>query len=564
MVGKATVCEERYVLRPASKIDRTSNHIPENRTPSRLRHSVAAMTVATLLAISMAFVLVTLPTNTAAESHDPIYIWGDSDFEDGISISGVRSGSGVEGDPYIISDWEIVIVTEVVDEHGIVIRDTDKHFVIRNVTVSQTGYHATRNYDGIQLWNANNGTVENCTLTGWLIHGIRTQGSNDVSIMNNTVSVESSLADNRYGIQVYSSPSVNITVEGNDVTTCDYGIAVEWADDVTIKNNNVSSVSDGGILIRNSEDATVWNNTMTGCGIGLWVGTQAESNSHLIPQNNTVNGLPIHYVKDDTDVAYDGESVGQLIFANCVGVTVSDMSFSECDVGIQVCYCEDVSLSAVTVADTLHNGVSVYYTDDFNMTDSAISECGRNGLELWSGIGFTVAGCTIESNAGSGMYIAYSRQVNVTLCNISYNDNSPFSCGIDYRVMNTAIDVQSIITYNEFRENYEGVALTQCRGVMVHHNNFVDNTVQAEDSETNLNQWDNGTEGNYWSDYSGVDVSPHDGIGDTPYDVDADTVDRYPLYEYTPIPEFSDVIIPVIALMMIFGFLHAKRNRRDA
>jgi parallel beta-helix repeat protein len=501
---------------------------------------------------------VTLPTNTAAESHNPIYIWGDSQFEGSISTSGVRSGDGTEGDPYIISDWEIVIETEVNYDHGVVIRDTEKHFIIRNVTVSGTSYNKDYNYNGIYLWNADNGTVENCTLTGWLEMGIYTTGSNDVLIRNNTVSVEPSSLSDRWGIQVYSLPCVNITVDGNNVTSSNYGVAVYHADDVVIKNNRVSGVSDGGMLLWSAEEATVWNNTMTGCGIDLWVSTLAESNSHIIPQNNTVNGLSVHYIHDETDVAYDGESVGQLIFANCVGVTVSDMSFSECDVGIQAYYCEDVSLSEVTVTDTLYNGVTVGYTDEFNMTDSAISGCGRNGLELWDGAGFIVSGCTIESNQVSGIYIAYSERVNVTLCSISYHDNV-LSYGIDYRKMNTAIDLQSTITYNELRENTLGVSLSGCRGVTIHHNNFIDNTEQASDSETDLNQWDDGSEGNYWSDYSGED-SPPDGIGDTAYDIDGNTYDNYPLMEVHVIPEFGHVLIPVIIIIVMFGILLRKRN----
>ena len=557
MAEKVNVDEERYASSHVSKIDRTSDHIPRNRKSSRLWHSAAAMTVASSLAISIAFVLVTLPANTTAEPHDPIYISGNSGFEDVISVSGVRSGTGVEGDPYIISDWEIIIVTEVVDEHGVWIRDTDKHFVIRNVTVTQTSYHATRNYNGIYLLNADNGTVEDCTLTGWLKKGIYTTGSTEVLIRNNTVSIEAGPSNDRNGIDVYSSPSVNVTVDGNNVTSGNYGIYVWYADDITVKNNRVSSVTDGGIVIYYSEDATVWNNTMTGCGIDLWIGSLAESNTHLIPQNNTVNGLPVHYIKDDTGILYDGDTVGQLIFANCVDISVSDMSFSDCDVGIQIYFCEGVSLDSVTVADTLYNGVTVMYTDDFEMTGSTISGCGRVGVELWSGVGLTVAGCTIESNLNNGMSITFSRQVNVTLCNISYNDNA-MSCGIDYRVLNTAIDLQSTITYNEFRGNYMGVALSGCKGVTIHHNNFVDNTVQAGDTETNFNQWDDGAEGNYWSDYSGLDVSPPFGIGDTPYDIDGDTYDNYPLMDVHVIPEFGTLVVPVIVILGLFVLLYRK------
>jgi hypothetical protein len=53
------------------------------------------------------------------------------------------------------------------------------------------------------------------------------------------------------------------------------------------------------------------------------------------------------------------------------------------------------------------------------------------------------------------------------------------------------------------------------------------------------NKWDNGypSGGNYWSDYNGTDlysgpyqnVTGSDGIGDTPYVIDANNTDHYPL-----------------------------------
>jgi parallel beta-helix repeat protein len=51
----------------------------------------------------------------------------------------------------------------------------------------------------------------------------------------------------------------------------------------------------------------------------------------------------------------------------------------------------------------------------------------------------------------------------------------------------------------------------------VFHNNFIDNKQQGLDwNWLGTNQWDKDGEGNYWSDYNGIDWT-FDGIGDSPY-----------------------------------------------
>ena len=69
-----------------------------------------------------------------------------------------------------------------------------------------------------------------------------------------------------------------------------------------------------------------------------------------------------------------------------------------------------------------------------------------------------------------------------------------------------------------------------CSGVNTfYHNNFV-NVYWSKNLTSTSIIWDNGVEGNYWNDYQGTD-SNHDGLGDTPHQIDANKQDRYPLME---------------------------------
>ena len=63
--------------------------------------------------------------------HAPIYIDGNADFSDG-DDDGVSnpSAAGTESDPYIIENWDI----NTSSANGIEIRNTDKYFIIRDLT----------------------------------------------------------------------------------------------------------------------------------------------------------------------------------------------------------------------------------------------------------------------------------------------------------------------------------------------------------------------------------------------------------------------------------------------
>jgi parallel beta-helix repeat protein len=94
----------------------------------------------------------------------------------------------------------------------------------------------------------------------------------------------------------------------------------------------------------------------------------------------------------------------------------------------------------------------------------------------------------------------------------------------------------------------------------IYHNNFINNTQQVYIRTPGyVNYWDDGypSGGNYWSDYTGVDLfsGPYqnetgsDGIGDTPCVIDENNVDHYPLmnpYNITlPIPPVISATVDI-------------------
>jgi len=93
-----------------------------------------------------------------------------------------------------------------------------------------------------------------------------------------------------------------------------------------------------------------------------------------------------------------------------------------------------------------------------------------------------------------------------------------------------------------------------------HHNTIMSNAHNIQFTGYNQwNFWDNGIEGNYWSDYNGTDNNG-DGIGDTPYIIDENNQDNYPLMEPVIIPEFPSWIILPLLLVATLLILICKQR----
>jgi len=132
-----------------------------------------------------------------------------------------------------------------------------------------------------------------------------------------------------------------------------------------------------------------------------------------------------------------------------------------------------------------------------------------------------VNGCVIRDNSIVnnliGIKLIYSDGNTIEGNLITDNE---YGIRLDYSDDNTFVanNVKSNTVY--------GIFLRDSNGNVGYHNNFIDNLPQAYDNTANA--WDYGSKGNYWSDYTGQDLD-NNGIGDTPYVIDSNSKDNYPL-----------------------------------
>lgn len=179
-------------------------------------------------------------------------------------------------------------------------------------------------------------------------------------------------------------------------------------------------------------------------------------------------------------------------------VTIKNLIITGGDMGIVLDRC-----SNITISDNVITGTKV-----------AVPELqATGGIFIWAGNSNIISGNRIENNI-VGIRLGYGTKGN-------------------------------IIVGNNITSNKYGIQLWEASNNTFHHNLFINNTVQVYDASVvsphymspSVNTWDNGVEGNYWSDYNGTDNN-RDCIGDTPYVIDENNQDNYPLMK-TEIPPFQ-------------------------
>jgi parallel beta-helix repeat protein len=142
-------------------------------------------------------------------------------------------------------------------------------------------------------------------------------------------------------------------------------------------------------------------------------------------------------------------------------------------------------------------------------------------VALVNSTNITVKGLRLKNN-GQGILLAYTTNAQITNNNLT---NNWHGIALLYSSNN------SIYSNDITNNSWCGVWLEHSSDNRLYHNNLINNTSQVYFSVgPSINTWDNGypSGGNYWSDYTGMD-SDGDGVGDTPYIIDADNQDRYPL-----------------------------------
>ena len=414
--------------------------------------------------------------------------------------------------------------TTIVDgnETGTVIQIAASHVNVINLTIRNAG----RNWGPPPGY----GYPDSC-IFGRLVGHVRIENNTFTNaavciafIDSSFVNVSSNIVYNSTYIGILGYASHDFAINHNFVS--DYGSEGIHLDGgssyCTVINNTVKNGFDG-ISLEKSATANnlidgnrLLNNTLTSiglwkCGINFFRRNNMTSEQHNLviwgydltnfmqdmDDSNTANDKTLYYLTNRHNLLIEPSNypdLGYIAIVNCTNIVIKDFNLTSNRDGMLLACSTNCTLMNITIGD--NRGPLIY-----------------GGFPLiYGGLMF------FESNKNT--------IVNTKICNNSYGVclyNSDWN----------------VFYHNSFTHNDRHIV-----------SDFYSIFLNTSSGYFSVSTWDNGFEGNYWSDYSDVDLyngpgqnlPGSDGIGDTPYVIDSNNVDHYPLmnpYGSPPLPTYS-------------------------
>jgi len=402
------------------------------------------------------------------------------------------------------------------------------------------------------------------------------------------------LSNNNGAIRLDSSNSI---ISGCIISNGSSGIHLDNSLNNQINNCTITN-SVCGISISNSKNNRFRDNILSNNTLNFgFYHDMFELLSDFyqdIDTSNTINGKPIYYLVDQSDQVFDGTRIGYFGLVSCDNITANNIDFNyniqgllvvnttnstilNCaisynNIGIDLRESPNNKISSCKISNNSCDGILSHKSSNNNKIIGCIlSDNSMHDISLHESSNNTISDCTLSGSMNGITFYPYSIYNQISNCEISNNTNS-INLGSNNRIIDSIISnnmygiysgsnnriINSTIS-NNFKNGISLFDSSNCRisgctisnnspnGIylyiysnnnLIFNNNFINNSNNADDNNPANNDWYHPflLEGNYWSDYTGIDdgsgTGKHaiagDGVGDTIIPHPVEDYDFYP------------------------------------
>jgi len=461
----------------------------------------------------------------------------------GYTVQGIGKGKGISIDGrrnVTIQNVEIIAFN-----NGIYLCRSSNNRICRNRITANT-------YIGISLFQSSNNSIVGNNITASNCYGIYLDESSNNNITENVFAkvglfvagsygnlVEGNVVNGKpliylekvsdYAVgdagQVILMNCDNVSVENLNLTDTTLGLELWETKNCKIANNSIANSWCGIELFESLNNSIVENSIMASNQWGIWF--DSSSNNSLI-RNHITNHYTGIWFSSSSNNKIIGNNVTEnkhwgIVFQGSSNNSIyqNNITNNKDDEGISLYgYSNHNSISENSITGNYLNGVTLLRSSNNSIVGNNLTANNYDGvmLDLCSNYNNMFGNyMTANKNDGIGVFNSSNNSIDGNkivankLCGVRFGSSS-----------------NNIIVENEIKSNYCGVSFINSSKNKFYHNNFINNTQQAWTNSINV--WDGGypSGGNYWSDYTWVDLDC-DGIGDSWYRIDSGNIDHYPL-----------------------------------
>ncbi|MBN1801065.1 MAG: right-handed parallel beta-helix repeat-containing protein, partial [Candidatus Lokiarchaeota archaeon] len=418
--------------------------------------------------------------------------------------------------------------TAIENEYGFYLIEADDNIISGNMAIGNTygfyTYTACKNsISGNTVINGSIGISLDCSSNKNIIAANEISNISNRGIFlcqesnNNTISENTLSYNTNYGIEIYRG-CYNNNITGN------------------VMNNNKI-----GVRLYSCRQSILHDNSIIGGGL-LVSGEIDDLKTHSIDTSNLINGKKLYYYVNEIGLNESNfDNAGQVILINSSYCVISQQNMTNTYYAI---YLQSSSHNIISNNYMGNNSRGIYlYRSCYDNTflNNIVCFNSEYGIYLLNECqNNNIINNTVSSNGDYGIYLYTYCDNNTILGNIaSYN----------YRGIYLEFNDDNNVLKNQVIKNIDyGIYLFFCEDSTISQNSIIENGMNARD-DSGDNQWDNGSVGNYWSDYTGVDEIEPFGIGDTPYNIYGNTgaQDKYPII--IGIPLNADFTVNITSLI---------------